>query len=524
MTALGATIIRRLPIIQSVSVRLPERSLARLAALPFAAHLSYDGLTKKSDAFTCGSSGASYAYQQYGLTGQGVGVAIVDSGIRYCSDLDVLGSGTPRVRAAISFVPGSTSTDDLCGHGTHVAGIAGGNGALSTGPNYSQTFYGVARDANLINVRVLDQNGASSVSTVISGLQWVISHKAQYNIRVVNLSLGHPVGESYTTDPICQTVEALYKAGIVVVCAAGNEGRVNGTLNTPGLDNEGWGTSYGSIQSPGNDPYVITVGATKSMDGIRADDRIATYSSRGPSRLDLVMKPDIVAPGNRVISLYSYNSTLFQYDSANGNNLPARTYEKTTWTGNSTDYFQLSGTSMASPVVAGAVALMLQANPSLTPDTIKARLMLSADKWYAADGTADPLTYGAGYLDIPAALASAAVAQGPAASPALLMNSAADTMTVDLSRAMWGSSLWGTGIVDLRAMWGSHAMWGSASISSSRAMWGSNTVFAANQAMLGGSTVSAERAMWGCSVWSDHAMWGCSSTAVDLSAVALTGE
>ena len=328
ITALGATVVRHLSIIQSVSVRLPERSLARLAALPFAAHLSYDGCVTKCDAFTAASSGAGYACQQYGLTGQGVGVAIVDSGIRYCSDLDVSGSGTSRVRAAISFVPGSTSTDDLCGHGTHVAGIVGGNGAASTGPGFSQTFYGVARGANLINVRVLDQNGASTVSTVISGLQWVLSNRKTYNIRVVNLSLGHPVGESYTTDPVCQAVESLYKNGIVVVCAAGNEGRVNNTVNTPGLDNEGWGTNYGSIQSPGNDPYVITVGATKSIDGLRADDKIATYSSRGPSRLDLVIKPDIIAPGNKVISLYSYNSTLFQYDSANGNNLPAKTSRK----------------------------------------------------------------------------------------------------------------------------------------------------------------------------------------------------
>ena len=119
------------------------------------------------------------------------------------------------------------TTDDCCGHGTHVAGIIAGNGATSTGSQYYRTFYGIARNANLVSVRVLDQNGQGSVSTVISGLQWVVANKAKYNIRVINLSLGHPVGESYTTDPLCQAVEAAWKAGIVVVCAAGNNGRAN---------------------------------------------------------------------------------------------------------------------------------------------------------------------------------------------------------------------------------------------------------------------------------------------------------
>ena len=116
---------------------------------------------------------------------------------------------------------------------------------------------------------------------------------------------------------------------------------------------------------------------------------------------------------------------------------------------------------MASPVVAGAVALMLQVNPNLTPDTVKARLMLSADKWTAPDGTGDALTYGSGYLNIPAALASTAVAQGPAVSPSLVDNGDG-TLSVAMDRAVWGSSLWGTGVTDLRAVWGSAALSGAA--------------------------------------------------------------
>ena len=597
MTALGADIVRRLPIIKSVAVRVPQRSLAKLAALPFTSHLSLDGAVKKTDEFTVGSSEASQAFvttydkknhaQTTQMTGAGVTVAVLDSGIMPVADLssqagDLYNHAPSRLYESVNFsapltgaagvvsvntggggkkgddnsngnnngddapsgLPlGLTSSNayDPCGHGTHVAGIIAGNGSrsqlyISAGKNNlvqscTHTFQGIAPQANLDSVRVLDQNGSSDVSTVIAGLQWVIAH--QYDnknapIRVVNLSLGHPVGESYTTDPICQAVEAVYQAGIVVVCAAGNEGRLNGGTYTAGLDNEGWGTAYGSIQSPGNDPYVITVGATKSLDGNRADDKIATYSSRGPSRLDLVMKPDIIAPGNKVISLDARGSTLDNY--AGGvNDIPYSSYVEP-WamstfslSGNSADYFQLSGTSMASPVVAGAAALLLQANPSLSPDTVKARLMLSADKWYAPDGTQDPLTYGAGYLNIPAALASTAVAKGAAASPALLANSDG-SLTVNLSRAMWGCSLWGTGVTDLRAMWGSRAMWGCSSVDMTRAMWGCNTTFTPSSALAASAAPAASRAMWGCSVWSDRAMWGCSGTAVDLTSTALSGE
>src|SRR5206468_1075614 len=159
--------------------------------------------------------------------------------------------------------------DDLCGHGTHVAGIIAGNGAGSSGSNYYRTFYGIARNANIVNVRVLDAYGQGYVSSMVDAITWCINARKRNNIRVMNLSLGHPVGESYTTDPLCQAVEQAWKAGIFVVCAAGNDGRLNSTI-AAGADNEGWGTAYGSIQAPGNDPYVITVGATKSIDGIRA--------------------------------------------------------------------------------------------------------------------------------------------------------------------------------------------------------------------------------------------------------------
>src|SRR5205085_1503192 len=135
--------------------------------------------------------------------------------------------------------------------------------------------------------------------------------------RVMNMSFGHPMADSYKNDPLCQAVEKAWKAGIVVVCAAGNSGRQSDVVD-PTKGNEGYGTNYGSIDSPGCDPSVITVGAMKSVDGIRAHDTIGTYSSRGPTKGDLILKPDLVAPGNRVISLRSPGTPLDdQYGSTN---------------------------------------------------------------------------------------------------------------------------------------------------------------------------------------------------------------
>ena len=175
-----------------------------------------------------------------------------------------------------------------------MAGIVAANGAESTGPNFTHTFKGVAPNANIINLRVLDANGSGQESNVIAAIDEAIALKGTYNIRVINLSMGHPVYESFKIDPLCQSVEAAWKAGITVVVAAGNLGRDN-TLGTDG---------YATITSPGNDPYVITVGAMNANGTPwRSDDKITSYSSKGPTLVDHVVKPDIVAPGNNVVSL-----------------------------------------------------------------------------------------------------------------------------------------------------------------------------------------------------------------------------
>ena len=171
---------------------------------------------------------------------------------------------------------------------------------------------------NLIDLRVLDANGGGTDEDVISAIEMAISLKSTYNIRVINLSLGRPVYESYTQDPLCQAVEAAWKAGIVVVVAAGNDGRDN-TFGEQG---------YGTITAPGNDPYVITVGAMKAeATYTRTDDLIASYSSKGPTQIDHIVKPDVVAPGNQVVSLLAPGSTLA--NQAAGNSVPTSYYQDT---------------------------------------------------------------------------------------------------------------------------------------------------------------------------------------------------
>ncbi len=538
ITRLGGDVYRHLNIVHSVAVRLPRKNLKAFAAMPHIAGLSFDGAVAKCDTFTDTSSTANVARAQYGVDGTGVTVAVVDSGIYPHSDFNN-GLLQSRVVARASFVPltdmvasligqtpllqlvGQAKTDllgDGCGHATHVAGLIAGSGAASTGTNYSQTFKGIASGSNLVSVQVLDAHGSGTVSNVVAGIQWVVANAKQYKIRVLNLSLGHPVSESYTTDPICQAAEAAWKAGIVVLAAAGNEGRLS-AINSPTADNEGWGTAYGSIDTPGNDPYVITVGAMKSIDGNRANDKIATYSSRGPSRGDLILKPDLVAPGNLVISTLASGSYL-DYAYSGSNKIPNSTYvRKGASNASSYSYFRLSGTSMATPVVAGAVALMLQSDPTLNPNTVKARLMITADKLLTPSGTGDAFTYGAGYLNVDQALGCHIVATDVAMSPTLYVDSGGN-LAVEMNRAVWGKTglygtygIWGTNVNDMRAVWGKYSITDSSSdTDATRAVWGK-------------TGVSASRAVWGReSVWDNRAVWGSSLAGVDLSSVVLKGE
>jgi len=441
-----------------------------------------------------------------GYDGTGIGVAVIDSGVNQVFDLTQSGaSKASRIVYSQNFDPFANTTSDLYGHGTHVSGIIAGNGGSSICGNCDVTFRGIAPNANIINLRVLDSNGSATDSTVIVAIQQAIALKNLYNIRVINLSLGRGIFESYKLDPLCQAVEQAWKAGIVVVVAAGNYGRDNSNSNY----------GYGTITAPGNDPYVITVGAMKTMGtATRADDLITTYSSKGPTMLDQVIKPDLVAPGNLVVSdLASTNATLFVNNPQN--QLPISYYQTNSNQNASSNYFILSGTSMAAPMVSGAAALLLQQNPSLAPDQVKARLMKTAYKVFPLSSSYndpstgvtytsyyDIFTVGAGYLDVWAALNNNDVAPataGSALSPTAVFNTSTNQVYMSYGNSViWGTTNWGTSVV-----WGTSVIWGTTT-SGQSVLWGAST------ACWNSSTSTASAVLWGT-----HALWGHSATSAD---------
>jgi serine protease AprX len=341
-------------LINAVSATLLPGDVINLSNQSNVAYISLDRNVGATLDYADGAVNAPLAWNS-GLDGTGIGIAVIDSGIYPHADLSN-SWGQSRIVYRQSFIGGSAQYDDY-GHGTHVAGIAAGNGKSSSVPGTLHLLRGIAPNANLLDLRVLDKNGASTDSAVIAAIQQAVQLKNKYNVRVINLSLGRPIFESCARDPLCQAVEAAWKSGIVVVTEAGNLGR-NG---------------YATVLSPGNSPRAITVGCMKTMETYpRTDDLIASYSSKGPTYIDLTVKPDVVAPGNLVVSLLAPGSTLAaQYPA----NVVGPSYYARSANAGPASYLRLSGTSMATPVVSGAVVLMLQKNPSLSPDTVKARLM-----------------------------------------------------------------------------------------------------------------------------------------------------
>jgi serine protease AprX len=279
-------------------------------------------------------------------TGKGIGVAVIDTGID--GDLPDFRASqsdpSSRVIASAVVNPNATTAGDGNGHGTHVAGLIAGNGAARAGDDpLSGHYIGIAPDANLISVKVSDDAGATTVLDVIYGLQFVLDHRHRYGIRVVNLSLSSTVAESAATDPLDAAVESVWLHGVVVVAAAGNAGTAADAV------------SY----APGNDPYVISVGATDDG-GTRAfgDDAVASWSSRGVTQ-DGYAKPDVLAPGAHLVSTLAPGSAFVAL-------CPACVEDGA--------YFRVGGTSMSAAVVSGAVAVLLELHPGWTPDQVKGAL------------------------------------------------------------------------------------------------------------------------------------------------------
>lgn len=491
---LGGRVHRELPLVRSQAVSLKAAELDRLAEDPDVESISLDHpvFTSLDTAAAAVNASAAWSVNQIG---SGIGVAVIDSGVSAHPDLN------GRIVYNQDFT-GEGQNADLFGHGTHVAGIIAGNAAASTGANYFKAIKGIAPGVNIINLRALNSAGVGSDSTVIAAIQKAISLKTTYNIRVMNLSLGRPVTGSYLNDPLCKAVESAWKAGIVVVVSAGNYGRIDNN----GVD------GYGTITAPGNDPYVITVGAMKTMGtGSRSDDLIATYSSKGPTLYDHIVKPDIVAPGNKMHSALTQNLTSAGlYMTYPSTQFPCSYYQNYCGTGNSQNYYQLSGTSMAAPMVSAAAAILIGKNPALTPAQVKARLMKTAFKAFPASSTVvtggqtytdyyDVFTVGAGYLDIQAALNNNDLAAGNALSPSVTYNSSTDTGTVTFAP---GSAFQSTGT------FGTAVIWGTNQVSRTAVIWGTSSTWAANS-IWGASGPSAFAVIWGTgSVNSTAVIWG----------------
>ncbi len=507
---LGGAVLGQLPIVNGLVASLDHNGIVSLSNQSNVVYISKDRPLTPFFDNAAPAVNASAAWQS-NYTGAGIGVALIDSGVNAHPDLFTTGLfPTSRVVYNQSFVPGDSSAADAYGHGTHIAGLIAGNGVSSTGPLYSQNFKGIAPKANIVNLRVLDANGRATDSAVIAAIGQAISLKSKYNIRVINLSLGRAVFESYRQDPLCHAVEQAWRNGIVVVVAAGNNGRY---LPTSG---------YSTVTSPGNDPYVLTVGSMKPMGTPeRTDDLIASYSSKGPTVLDHVVKPDVVAPGNLLVSTETSNTTL--YNTELNNRVPYSAYIYGGSASPSKFYFELSGTSMATGVVSGAVADLLQAHPTLTPDQVKARLMKTASKTFPTTSSVydpatgitytsqyDIFTVGAGYVDLGAALASSELSSGTAMSPTAVY----DSNTGNVRLTSDSSSIWGAS-----QTWSGPAVWGSTQFTGSSIMWGATTS-GGSSIMWGANSLWGSSIMWGAStssgfssIWSNSIMWGASGQA-----------
>lgn len=370
--ALGGTAGWRLPSVNGVAARISRSALPQLAAHPAVRAVRLDRALHGTMQRAAAAVGARWVADNLGVDGSGIGVATVDSGFAPHDDLPA-----NRIVHFVDFVDRRTAPHDGYGHGTHVAGIIAGTGRDSDGARR-----GIAPGAHLVVLRALDRYGEGYISNAIAALDYAVQHRAEFNIRVVNLSVAAGVYESYRTDPLTIAAARAVDAGIVVVTAAGNLGR----------DAEGR-RQHGGITSPGNAPWVLTVGAANSNGTVnRADDTVAAFSSIGPTAIDGVAKPDLVAPGVGIESLADPDSTLFM-------SRP----EARIWGTAQTliePYISLSGSSMAAPMVAGTAALILQANPALTPAAVKAILRSSAER----HEDESELAQGAGFLNARAAV------------------------------------------------------------------------------------------------------------------------
>jgi serine protease AprX len=412
--------------------------------------------------------------------GRGVGIAVIDSGIAPVPDL------AGRITAFHDFTAGGIATwpSDEYGHGTHVAGLIAGSGALSFGAHA-----GIAPDARLIGLKVLDASGSGYTSDVIAAIDFAIANRRSLGIDIINLSLGHPILEPAATDPLVQAVERASAAGIVVVTSAGNNGQSRD--QRPG---------FGGISSPGNAPSALTVGAFDTRHTLdRGDDVVPSFSSRGPTWFDGDIKPDVVAPG---VTLQATSN-------------PASTLARSTRTAGA--YLTLSGTSMASAVTSGVVALMIEANrldnfnTRLAPNTVKLLLQYSALQVSKSSSTIE-LIEGAGGINAAGAIELARAIDPSTKVNGLWLESGITTASrIGYSLLSWTRRVtWGDRLVAGDVLSRNELAWSARSVWGSTLSWSSDTWLTA-------STVLTTFDVWSSLVvktskpvkaQDDHIVWG----------------
>ncbi len=423
IAALGGEVTRSYKTLEMRAIRIPADALLDLASEDKVDWLSVDDdvsftSVASREAANVPTSGSAFA----GYSGSSVGIAVVDSGVAQHADLDpniiqysFLGGAypVPVIENGEITALNNDSREDTFGHGTHVAGILTGSGEEA-----ADDFQGTATSAKVLSLQVLNESGSGSMSDVMAALDWLLVYGSYFDVRVVNLSLGKGISESNTTDPLVLAVEDLWDAGMVVVVAAGNDGNA-GSM---------------TITSPGNSRKAITVGSlTDNGSGsVFTDDYVSTFSSTGPTIGDFVLKPDLVAPGNRVVAATTATTFLAQH-------LPDRVRDCVVDQCTSI-YLEMSGTSMATPLTSAAVALMLEKEPSLSPATVKARLMRSARKLEA-----DASTAGAGVLDVEAALGETGIMTTEALSPLMVHDDSTNGVLVQDTAVLWGDDQWSAG-------------------------------------------------------------------------------
>lgn len=449
----GGRTTARLHIIHAIAARLSPHAAARLRTFRGIRAVTRNAAVRSQRLLDTSQLVSTYPYAAQApqtwttLRGRGVGVAVVDTGIDGNLPDFRATDGSSRVVGSVVTNPGATTAQDTYGHGTHVAGILAGDGTQRTlgDPEWGR-YIGVAPGANLVSVKISDDHGAATVLDAIYGLQFIVDHKSDYNIRIANLSFEAADPSSYHTDPLDAAAEAAYFNGILVVAAAGNHGTSADAVSRP----------------PANDPFVLSVGAFDPIETRPVSDDIYTSWSSVGTTQDGIAKPEVGAPGVHMASLLAPNSDY-------GLLCPACIVDG--------QYFLAGGTSMAAPVVSGVAALMLEAHPGWTPDQLKSSIIATARR---SSSSAPPEVNAAGATTLltPASGANAGFTPNDLVDPA--------TGTIDPTRSSWTRSSWTSATDTLGATW-------------ARSSW---TCACGTT----GGTVDSTRSSWTAASWSTF--WG----------------